>query len=173
MTDTETLQGFPGVEAEYSLKNYSGYSFDNSLTEPSDCQILADGSLVVRLYYTCDPVSYEVKHYKERFSGDEQPWELAGTETLQGIPGKRAEYPVKDYPGYSFDGSLTEPSECQVLADGSLVIRSYYIQAPFSVLTKPIDKAVGSALPVAAVIGSVLSGGLYLLKLYKRISAKA
>ena len=82
-------------------------------------------------------------------------------------------YPVKDYPGYSFDGSLTEPSECQVLADGSLVIRSYYIQAPFSVLTKPIDKAVGSALPVAAVIGSVLSGGLYLLKLYKQISAKA
>ena len=60
-----------------------------------------------------------------------------------------------------------------MLSDGSLVVRLYYVQAPFSVLTKPINKAVGTVLPVAAVIGSVFSGGLFLLKLYKRISAKA
>ena len=175
LADTETLQGLPGVDAEYSAKEYPGYSFDASLTEPSGCQVLPDGSLVIRLYYTCDPVPFTVEYYKESFvpSGDEKSWLLADTEALQGIPGVEAEYPVKEYPGYSFDSSLTEPSNCQVLPDGSLVIRLYYTQAPFSVLTEPVNKAAGSALPVAAVVGSVLSGGFFLLKLYKRVTAKA
>ena len=173
--DTETLQGIPGMNAKYSAKEYPGYSFGSGLTEPSNCQVLPDGSLVIRLYYTCDPVPFTVEYYKESFipSGDKKSWLPAGTETLQGIPGTWAKYPVKEYPGYSFDASLTEPSSCQVLPDGSLVIRLYYTQAPFSVLTEPVNKAAGSSLPVAAVVGSVLSGGLFLLKLYKRISAKA
>lgn len=175
LADTEILQGIPGVDAKYSAKEYAGYSFDASLTEPSGCQVLPDGSLVIRLYYTCDPVPFTVEYYKESFvpSGDEKSWLLADTEALQGIPGVEAEYPVKEYPGYSFDSSLTEPSNCQVLPDGSLVIRLYYTQAPFSVLTEPVNKAAGSALPVAAVVGSVLSGGFFLLKLYKRVTAKA
>ena len=173
--DTETLQGIPGMNAKYSAKEYPGYSFGSGLTKPSNCQVLPDGSLVIRLYYTCDPVPFTVEYYKESFipSGDKKSWLPAGTETLQGIPGTWAKYPVKEYPGYSFDASLTEPSSCQVLPDGSLVIRLYYTQAPFSVLTEPVNKAAGSSLPVAAVVGSVLSGGLFLLKLYKRISAKA
>ena len=175
LADTEILQGIPGVDAKYSAKEYAGYSFDASLTEPSGCQVLPDGSLVIRLYYTCDPVPFTVEYYKESFvpSGDEKSWLLADTEALQGIPGVEAEYPVKKYPGYSFDSSLTEPSNCQVLPDGSLVIRLYYTQAPFSVLTEPVNKAAGSALPVAAVVGSVLSGGFFLLRLYKRVTAKA
>lgn len=175
LAGAETFQGIPGMLAEYQARDYSGYTFDGSLTEPSDCQILSDGSLVVRLYYTLDQVSYTVEHYTQRMIPGEggEKWELADTETFQGIPGTEAVYQVKDYSGYVFDNSLTEPSDCQVLSDGSLVVRLYYVQAPFSVLTEPINKAVGAALPVAAVIGSVFSGGLFLLKLYKRISAKA
>ena len=175
LADTETFQGIPGMLAEYQAKDYSGYTFDSSLTEPSDCQVLSDGSLVIHLHYTSNEVPYVVEHYTQRMIPGEggEKWELADTETFQGIPGTGAEYQAKDYSGYAFDKSLTEPSDCQVLSDGSLVVRLYYVQAPFSVLTKPINKAVGTVLPVAAVIGSVFSGGLFLLKLYKRISAKA
>lgn len=175
LADTETFQGIPGMLAEYQSRDYSGYTFNDGLTEPSDCQILSDGSLVVRLHYTSNEVLYMVEHYRQKMIPREvgEKWELADTETFQGIPGTEAEYQVKDYPGYSFDGSLTEPSDCQVLSDGSLIVRLYYIQAPFNVLKEPINKAVDSALPVAAVIGSVFSGGLFLLKLYKRISEKA
>lgn len=171
----ESFYGAPGSAAVFAPLELEGYSYFPELTEPEEKEILADESLVIRLYYTIDRVPYMVEHYTQRMIPGEggEKWELADAETFQGIPGTEAEYQAKDYLGYAFDKSLTEPSDCQVLSDGSLVVHLYYVQAPFSVLTEPINKAVGAALPVAAVIGSVFSGGLFLLKLYKRISAKA
>ncbi len=171
----EVFYGASGSSAAFTPLDLEGYAYVPELTEPEKREILADESLVIRLYYTLKRAPYVVEHYTQRMiPGEEgEKWELADTETLQGIPGMKAEYSAKDYSGYAFKGSLTEPSDCQVLSDGSLVVRLYYVQAPFSVLAEPINKTVGSFLPVAAVIGSIFSGGVFLLKLYKRISARA
>lgn len=152
-----------------------GYTYVPELTDPAHTEILPDESLVVCLYYTLNRVPYVIEHYKQDMIPGEngESWTLADTETLQGIPGTEAEYPAKDYPGYSIDLSLTEPSDRHIPADGSLVIRMYYIQAPFDMLVAPIHKAVSSTLPLAASLGAVISGGFFLLKLYRRISDKA
>lgn len=170
----ETFYGAPGAVANFIPLDLEGYTYAPELTEPENKEILEDGSLVVRLHYTIDRVPYTVEHYKQVLLPGQKgkSWTLTDTETLQGIPGMEAECPPKDYSGYALDDSLTEPSDRLVLPDGSLVIRLYYIQAPFSMLVEPIKNTLSSTLPLAVVIGSIISGGFFTVKLYKRISDK-
>ncbi len=83
---------------------------------------------------------YQVEHYKKNADPDAQEaWTLADTEVFTGISGTEAEYSVKDYPNYLIDHSLTEPSDCKILPDGSLVVRLYYTPDPDAVYPYTVE----------------------------------
>lgn len=137
----ETLNGAPGAAAKYTALNLEGYTYVPELTEPEEKEILSDGSLVIRLYYTLNRVSYTVEHYTKDIvsDGKEDTWTLADTETFTGIPGTQAVYSARDYPNYLIDYNLTEPSDCQIPSDGSLVIRLYYKPDPDAVYPYTVE----------------------------------
>lgn len=118
----------------------SGFTYAPELL-PEEKTVLYDCSLVVPVYYTCDPASYKVEYYKQssNSSGKETPWVLVDTEILQGMPGMEAEYSIKEYPNYLFDSSLTEPSDRKILSDGSLVVRLYYTPDPEAVYPYTVE----------------------------------
>lgn len=118
----------------------SGFTYAPELV-PEEKTVLLDGSLVVPVYYTCDPVSYIVEHYTKNIvpDGKEDTWTLVNTETFTGIPGTQAVYSAKDYPNYLIDYNLTEPSDCQIPSDGSLVIRLYYKPDPDAVYPYTVE----------------------------------
>ena len=118
-----------------------GYTYVPELTEPERKEILADESLVIRLYYTLNRAPYVVEHYKQDIVPGEEgtKWKLTDTETFTGISGVQATYQEKDYPNYLFDQNLTEPSDRQILPDGSLVIRLYYIQDPEAIYPYTVE----------------------------------
>lgn len=85
--------------------------------------------------------AYTVEHYIKNTApdADEETWTLADTETFTGIAGTQAVYSAKDYPNYLIDYSLTKPSDCQILLDGSLVVRLYYKPDPDAVYPYTVE----------------------------------
>lgn len=137
----EVFYGVPGAIASFTPLKLEGYTYVPELTEPERKEILADESLVIRLYYTLNRAPYVVEHYKQDIVPGEEgtKWKLTDTETFTGISGVQATYQEKDYPNYLFDQNLTEPSDRQILPDGSLVIRLYYIQDPEAIYPYTVE----------------------------------
>ena len=64
----EALSGVVGQEASFKPKSYPNFLYAPELTDPQDARILADGSLVIRLYYKPDPdaaLPYTVEYHKD------------------------------------------------------------------------------------------------------------
>lgn len=112
LSDTDLLSGLFDTEATFAEKTYPNFSFDPTLISTGSIPA-TDRTLVVKLYYKQNPVSYTVEHYKQsaiKGVDGSVNWILSDTETLTGFPGVEAPVNKKNYAGLFFDASLTEPA---------------------------------------------------------------
>ena len=126
LEDTENLFGTTDTYVAATPRNYPGYNY--APTYPGTIAsgiIAADGSLVLKLYYTPrDDTPYKVEHYLVSSTGQAT---LDFTENLIGTTGTTANAVPRNYPGYTFAPAYVGTVASGIIAgDGSLVLRLYY-----------------------------------------------
>ena len=132
LEETETLTGTAGETVHFTPKEYAGFTYSPGFTSPEDLTITGDGDLSVSVYYTRNPVSYQVEHYKQSTAGEDgsQGWEKAQSETLTGLFGESAAFTPATYPGFTYSPGLTSPKELTLPDEEGFTVKLYYTRDP-------------------------------------------
>lgn len=171
LSDTDLLSGLFDAEPTFTEKSYTGFTFDSALTDSGNIPA-SDGDLTIKLYYKRNPVEYIVEHYTENAIKDingSSSWKLMDRESLMGFPGCLAACPQKQYSGFFFDSSLTEPESRIISEDNRLTVRLYYTQDLFGFLKNPVDTAGGKIIAIAVSLFIIPFIGFFLIRLFRRI----
>jgi LPXTG-motif cell wall-anchored protein len=126
LKDTEALSGTTGASVSGTARIYAGYTFDNTVTGTIESgNILGDGTLVLKLYYTANTdTAYKVEHYLEQVGGT---YVLEDIDNVTGTTGATATAVANTYAGYTFDNTVASTVESgAILGDGSLTLELYY-----------------------------------------------
>ena len=128
LVDTEELTGTTGATVTPETKEYAGFT----APQTQAVEILGDGSLVIKYYYTRNTnTPYVVKHWKENLPTENTEtgentnldnYTLADTDELTGTTGATVTPNVKEYAGFTAPKAQT----VEILADGSLEVNYYY-----------------------------------------------
>lgn len=146
----ETFYGAPGADASFTPLDLEGYTYAPELTEPEEKEILEDGSLVIRLYYTLDRVPYTIKYYKDGEC----------FETVSGTVPMVGDRMVRDYKDfcpqyYLLDSEASTPLPFEV-SESNCTIHVYYEKDLDAVLPYTVEyhkegevfKTASGAVPV-------------------------
>lgn len=169
--DTDLLSGLFETESIFTPKEFSGFSFDSSLTESKNIPA-SDEDLIVKLYYKRNPVEYTIEHYTQsaiKNVDGSSSWKLMEREVLTGFPGCLAACPKKNYSGFFHDSSLTMPKNPIIPEDNSLTVKLYYTQDLFGFLKDPVDTSGGKIIAIAVSLFIVPFIGFFLIRLFRRI----
>ncbi|MDL2215659.1 VWA domain-containing protein [Ruminococcaceae bacterium OttesenSCG-928-N02] len=127
---TENLTGTTGAAPTYPIPAYAGYTLDRTEWLPTGTPhlIRADGTLVINLYYRPNNnTRYVIEHYLEDNNGTfpATPTDVNG---YYGKTGDPVTITPRTYYGYAYDPALTTPPTATIAADGSTVIKVYYVR---------------------------------------------
>lgn len=125
-------------DADYKI-DYQGLTYQEGIVDGrSSEEVDAEGTTVLRLYYTRNQnTNYLVEHYLQDLDGN--TYSLKDAVSGYGITGRDAVYSPNAYTGFEYDPNATrfysrqgssdrEVNAASILADGSLVIKLYYVR---------------------------------------------
>ena len=135
---TENLAGKAGNTVTATAKTIVGYTEDTTnSSRVASGTILADGSLVLKLYYKANTdTAYKVEYYKEQADGTFAK-DSTLTENLTGKTGSTVTATAKTIAGYTEDITSESRVASGIIApDGSLILKLIYnanIDTPYKV----------------------------------------
>lgn len=130
--EIENFTSTVGAMANFTFKDYIGFTFAKGLTEPDSLIVSSDG-LTIKLYYLRDLISYTVEHYQQDIADEsgKQGWTLVDQDLLSGLFETEAAFTPKNYSGFTFAEQLTEPDNYILPADDrTLTVKLYYTRNP-------------------------------------------
>ena len=160
LVDTENKTGTTGAIITPETKEYPGFTSPEKQT----VEILGNGSLVVKYYYTRNlDTPYVVKHYKQNLENTKEiisshgiihgregeevanknNYTLIETENLTGTTGATITPETKNYEGFTAPKTKT----VEILGDGSLEVNYYYTRNSYEIVLnkgKGIESVTGA-----------------------------
>ena len=136
--ETEEITGTVGETVKAKEKTYEGYTYNSSESQSSGI-VQADGSLVLKMYYSLNKTvsTFVVKYYKDDGAGNYTEVKEDEKEET-GTIGQVVTAEVKPYDGYMYNKDKSKESiSGKVKEDGSLVLGVYYrkLKAPYIEIT--------------------------------------